>query len=261
MRKTVTRREVLRLAGALAASAGLAPRAVAATAATQCGSAPGPAYPAVDQPALVHSWLLDGHQDGPRPDCTGLRTREFELLVRVTASFSSALDATGLLARMGAVSALKGMPYWSFTEKKRQALIRESYAIDRPATMTPRADYSPAELRSGAELYFAQSDNRAATLMPYSLQLLPSGPQQLMLRVENVADLRYMGFKVVAAREMQWAVLLEPLGNGRWGYRSLQGICHLGMGRAEQHRLSNLSRCVAMFDHLAGRQTEIEGYR
>jgi hypothetical protein len=33
------------------------------------------------------------------------------------------------------------------------------------------------------------------------------------------------------------------------------------MGRAEQHRLSNLSRCVAMFDHFTGRQTEVEAYR
>lgn len=60
---------------------------------------------------------------------------------------------------------------------------------------------------------------------------------------------------------MQWTVALEPLGAGVWGYRSLQGIGHLGIGGAEQHRLSNLSRCVAMFDHFAGRQTDVEAYR
>ena len=60
---------------------------------------------------------------------------------------------------------------------------------------------------------------------------------------------------------MQWVVALEALANGHWGYRSLLGIGHLGMGRAEQHRLSNLARSVAMFDHLAGHQTDIEPYR
>jgi hypothetical protein len=71
-----------------------------------------------------------------------------------------------------------------------------------------------------------------------------------------------MGMTMVAAREMQWVVRLERLAPDRWGYRSLLGMQHLGLlGRAEQHRLSNLSRCVAMFDLLAGRQTEIEGYR
>ena len=253
----LTRRQALRAATAMLAPLGLQARA----AASQCGSAAPPPYPAADRPALVHSWLADGRQDGPRPDCSELRTREFELLVRVVASFTTALDANGLLARMGAVSGLKGMAYWSFTEKKRLELVRESYAVDKPASMQRRADFSAAELRSGAECFFVQSDNRSSTLVPYSLQLLPGAGERLALRVENVGDLRYMGLKVVAAHEMQWVMVLEPLGPGRWGYRALQGVCHLGMGRAEQHRLSNLSRSVAMFDQFAGRQTDVEGYR
>jgi hypothetical protein len=34
---------------------------------------------------------------------------------------------------------------------------------------------------------------------------------------------------------------------------------HPHRARAEQYRLSNLARCVAMFGLLTGRQTEIEG--
>ncbi len=259
----VSRRQALQwLHGLLTiggAGAWVAPAAAAP--ASMCGNAPPPAYPAADQPAQVHSWLRGGHQDGALPDCSGLRTQDFELLVRVTARFASPLDAAAMLGRLGRVSALKGMAYWSFTEKKRQLLIRESFAIDHPGAMKPRADFSVAELRSAAALYFAQSDNRAAALVPYSLQLLQAGPERLALRVENIGDLRYMGFKLVAAHEMQWLMMLEPLAQGLWGYRSLLGICHLGMGGAEQHRLSNLARCVAMFDHLAGRQTDIEPYR
>jgi hypothetical protein len=232
-----------------------------ATELSMCGSTPHPAYPAHDKPALVHSWLRGGHQDGALPDCNGLRNREVELLVRVTARLTSTQDAAAMLARLGAVSSLKGMAYWSYTEKKRQMLVRESFAVDQPGSMKPRADFTTAELRSGSVLYFAQSDNRAATLVPYSLQLLSAGPERLVLRVENVGDLRYMGFKVIGAHDMQWVMALEPLGNGHWGYRSLLGLCHLGLGGAEQHRLSNLARSVAMFDHLAGRQTDIEPYR
>jgi hypothetical protein len=259
----VSRRQVLQVLPGLAAIGGPLAWAGPATAAepSMCGAAPPPAYPAHDKPALVQSWLRGGHQDGPLPDCGGLRTRDFELLVRLTARFESTQDAAAMLARLGTVSSLKGLPYWSYTDKKRQVLIRESYAVDNPASMKPRADFSPAELRSGAALFFAQSDNRAASLVPYSLQLLSAGPERLMLRVENVADLRYMGLMVVGAHELQWVMALEPLPNGHWGYRSLLGICNLGLGRAEQHRLSNLARSVAMFDHLAGRQTEIERYR
>lgn len=255
-----SRRQVLQAWAGAACTVG-AGLPVAAAEAALCGKAPPPAYPAADKPAVVQSWLRGGRQDGQAPDCSGLRTRDFELVVRVTARFASPLDMAAMLGRLGAVSALKGMPYWSYTDKKRLVLVRESYAIDNPESMHQRPDFSLAELRSGAALYFAQSDNRAATLVPYSLQLLAGSPERLALRVENVGDLRYLGLKLVAAHEMQWLVALEPLGPGEWGYRSLLGICHLGLGRAEQHRLSNLARCVAMFDHLAGRQTDIEPYR
>ena len=55
--------------------------------------------------------------------------------------------------------------------------------------------------------------------------------------------------------------MIERLGSGRWGYRSLLAQRRLRLGRNEQHRLSNLARSVAMFDLRAGRQTEIEAYR
>ncbi len=226
-----------------------------------CGNGPPLAYPAADKPALVQSWLLDGRHDGPPPDCAGLRTKEFELLVGLTASFAAPGDLADMLTRFGAVSSLKGLPYYSFTDRKRQPFIRESYAIDNPASVRPRADYTATELRSGAELYFVHSDNRSSTLVPFGLQLLQSTDNGFQVRIENLANIRMYGLMLVATREMQWSVALERLGPGRWGYRSLLGLHKLRLGRAEQHRLSNLSRCVAMFDLLAGRQTDIEIYR
>lgn len=228
---------------------------------TLCGSAPPPPCPAPDQPALVQTWLQAGRQDGPLPDCSGLRARDFELLVRVVGSYQAPGELVDQLARFGGVSHLKGLPYWSFTDGRRQVLVRESYAVDRPTTLGQRPDFSLAELRSGAELYYAHSDNRSSSVVAYGMQLLQATPDSFQLRIENIGEVRFLGFTVVASREMQWVVTLERLGPGRWGYRSLMGLRRLRMGRAEQHRLSNLSRCVAMFDLLAGRQTDIEGYR
>ena len=233
----------------------------AAEPATVCSNTPPPAYPAADKPALVQSWLQGGRQDGPAPDCSALRGRDFELLVRVSASFNTPGDLDTLLARCGAVSALKGATYWSFTDQKRQLLFRDAFAVDAPASAKPRADFTPAELRSGAELFFVHSDNRASQLAPYSLRLAAAAADSFTLQVENLSDMRMFGLLLVAARETQWSVTIERLGAGRWGYRSLLAQRHLRMGRADQHRLSNLARCVALFDVLAGRQTEVEAYR
>ena len=226
-----------------------------------CGTAPAPAYPAPDKPAVVESWLLDGRRDGAPPDCSALQSRDFELLVRLTASFNGPADIDALLLRLGAVSALRGASYWSFTDHQRLPLFKESFAVDKPGSIQPRPDFTAAELRSGLELPFVHNDNRSSQLSPYGMRLVKATPDMLQLQVENLGDMRLYGLLLVAAREMQWSVKIERLGSGRWGYRSLLAQRRLRLGRNEQHRLSNLARCVAMFDLLAGRQTEIEAYR
>ena len=258
------RRHLLcRLAG-LCGGSGLAmalPLGAAAAAAPLCGAAPPPAYPPADKPALVQSWLQDGRHDGPTPDCRGLRDRDFELLVRLTGSYAAPGDLDTQLARVGAVSQLKGATYWSFSDRKRLVLFHEAFAVEAAGSLRPRADFSAAELRSGAELHFVHSDNRSAKLSPYSLRLVQATADAFQVQIENTADLRYLGLLLTASHEMQWSVSIERLGAGRWGYRSLLGLRNLHLGRAEQHRLSDLARCVAMFDLLAGRQTDIEPYR
>ena len=227
----------------------------------QCGQAPSPPFPPPEKPAIVQSWLQDGRQDGPLPDCGHLRGREFALLVRVTASWTAPGDVRDQLLRLGAVSAMKDMHYWSFSDRKRQPLVRDSFAVDGPASTKPRADFTLAELRSGAVLHYLQSDYRTSSLVLYSLQVLHSGNDSFTLRIENLGDVRFMGVTFVPARAMQWLLTVERLGPERWGYRSLLGVQQLGFGMAEKYRLSNLSRSVAMFDLLSGRQTEIESLR
>jgi hypothetical protein len=226
-----------------------------------CGQGPPPPYPPHDRPPLVHSWLAGGRQDGPPPDCTGLGRRDPELLIRLVGSYVAPGDMTAQLLRLGAVSTLKGMSYWSFTDRKRLTLIQEAYAVDSLATQRPRADFTLDELRRGDELYFLQRDNRSSALVPYGLRVLPTGPESLLLRIENLGDIKMMGLTLVAAREVQWAVTIERLGGTRYGYRSLLAVQRLRLGPADKHRLSNLARAVAMFDLLAGQQTEVESLR
>ncbi len=255
-----SRRSLCQRLAALTGAALLPAGAVCAAdpAGALCGTAPAPAYPPQDKPPIIQTWLVDGHRDGPTPDCSALQGREFELLVRLTASLAAPPDADLMLTRLGAVSAMKNATYWSFTDHKRLALFKEAYAVDSATNLQARADFSAAELRHGQELTYVHSDNRSAKLMPYGMRLVKSTPDSLQLHIENLGELRMYGMLMLAAHETQWSVTLERLGAGRWGYRSLLAQRRLRMGRNEQHRLSNLARSAAMFDLLAGRQTDVE---
>lgn len=249
------------LGGLCAAAAPLPLRAWGADPVPQCGKAPPPAYPPVDRPPLLQCWVDGLRQDGPPPDCSPLRQQDHVLLVRLTASYVAAGGLDEQLGRIGAVSMLKGMPYWSFTDRQRQTLIRDAFAVEAPDSVKPRPDFSQAELRRSQDVFFVHSDNRSSALVPFVMRLTQQGADSFSLRVENVGDVRFMGLTVVAAREMQWGVSIEHLGGNRYGYRSLLGLRKLRMGSADKHRLSNLARVVAMFDLLSGRVTEIESYR
>lgn len=266
VRPLLNRRALLCRSAAALGSMGVAAvplplRAWGADPVPQCGKAPPPAFPPAERPPLIQCWVDGLRQDGPLPDCSPLRLQDAVLLIRLTASYGAAGTLDDQLARVGAVSMLKGMPYWSFTDRQRQPLIREAYAIDSAESMKPRADFSVTELRRGQDVFFAHSDNRSSALVPFVMRLTQQDAQGFSLRVESLGDVKFMGLTVLAAHEIQWGVRIEHLGGNRFGYRSLLGVRKLRMGPADKHRLSNLARAAAMFDLLSGRVTEVESYR
>ena len=247
---------------ACAATVGLGSTAAGAhPSQTICGDAAAPPPPAADQPPLVQSWLLDGRRDGPLPACSDLRSRDFELLLRVSGSYKAAGGLDQQLARLGAVSAQTGLTYWSFSDRRRQLLVLDSLAVDNLEHRQRRADFSAAELRSGAELFYLQTDNRSSKPVAFGMMMLRASAQSVTVRMENLADIHMFGLLVMAPRDMQMVLTLRQQAPGLWTYRSLTGVRRLRLASDEQHRLSNLSRSVAMFEHMAGRYSPVEQYR
>ncbi|WP_374594854.1 DUF6675 family protein [Aquabacterium sp.] len=217
-----------------------------------CGTAAPAPYPAAVAAPTVQTWTGASPESGgpPRPDCTGLRSREFVLLVAVSGRFAHAGSADALLARVGAVSATKGMTYWSQTDQRREVLITDAAAIDGPETLKRRADFSPAELRTGQPLYFVQHDNRATNDVPYQLRLRAASATGWSVTYENAGPIKAYLLTLFGPGDVQSVITLEQLEPGQWGYRSLTGIRQVGIGSVDRYRASYVNRAVAMFEHL-----------
>lgn len=218
-----------------------------------CGAAALAPYPAAGAAPTVQTWTDTVAEAGasPRPDCTGLRSREFVLLVAVSGRFAHAGPADALLARVGAVSATKGMTYWSQTDQRREVLITDAAAVDGPETLKRRADFSPAELRTGQPLYFVQHDNRATNDVPYQLRLRAASALGWSVTYENVGPIKAYLLTLFGPGDVQSVITLEQLAPGQWGYRSLTGIRQVSIGQVDRYRASYANRAVAMFEHLA----------
>ncbi|MGB6700947.1 hypothetical protein, partial [Methyloceanibacter sp.] len=125
------------------------------------GVEPVPAYAAPEAPPNSHVWTSAELGSWTPPACTGFTAKGDGVLVAIAGSFPFTASADDLLARFGAVSALKGLKYWSVTEGGWRTLITSATALEGPKVDRPRSDFTLAEMRSGADLYFAQSENRA----------------------------------------------------------------------------------------------------
>src|SRR6185295_16266160 len=86
-----------------------------------CAIAGAPAYPSPDAAPIIAIWQGKELQHGNwrPPSCSGwpaeVRSR---LIVTLTGSFHFDGPMSALLARVGTISALRNIQYWSTTEKK-----------------------------------------------------------------------------------------------------------------------------------------------
>jgi hypothetical protein len=137
-----------------------------------------------------------GAADGPRPPCDGSPLPTYQaaatgppkvqsqtvtrwaplaclgwdgaaptLLVAITGRLHEPDGARVWVARLGAVSRLKSVRYWSVTDQSWQTLIHEAFAVTDASGTNRRDDFTPEELRPGVSLYSAERDGRSSEIV------------------------------------------------------------------------------------------------
>ena len=125
-----------------------------------CGEEPVPRYPELDRSPVVTFWSeSEFGRDWRPPACSGWAGVGFSTLITTAARFRNPSGAEGLLRRIGAVSELAGMRYWSTTHQQWHTLIVSAHALTGSQPGQRREDFAPGEVKEGAVLYLEQVDN------------------------------------------------------------------------------------------------------
>lgn len=227
-----------------------------------CGAPPEPSYAAPGEPE--HSGIWTRSELGASwtaPACTGWTGSDFRLVVALAARLPERADADHLLARFGAISSHAGLRYWSATEGRWRELITAASAVEDPAGKRPRADFSAAELRSGRDLYFTESDNRSAGGVVYRMRALEARPDRIVVAVENVTSIRLLLITLFPPGSVQWVHFLERQADGGWGYYSLMRTRASSSFLTGGFASSYVNRAAAFYRHIAGIPDEGEPAR
>lgn len=247
---------------------------IAATAAAQdalprlpCGTAASfPAYPADAAPgvapAVVRAWQAgDGSPPWTPPACTGWAAaggHGFRTLIALAGRIRLAGNGVDrLLGRFGAVSMLRGARYWSVSDGGWRPLVSDASALDGPDADRHRPDFTAAELGSGRDFYFVQSDGRSSGGVVYRLRVRESGPDRLVVQTENVTPIRLAVFTLFRPGALQAVHFLRRLSPTDWAYYGLSRTIEEGSSPLTGgHEASFVNRAAALFRFLAGVPTD-----
>ena len=225
-----------------------------------CAAAAMPAYPAPDSPPAIAIWqekdLIESNWHPP--SCTGWPTdSRSKLIVTLAGSFRFDGAMNQLLTRVGDVSALPAIQYWSTTDKSWGPLSNQAFALTAPDVKARRRDFAPSEFVKGAELYYWQDDVRTGPAV-YRLKVYENTAERFVISSDNVTPVRRYFLTLFKPGALQSLLIVQRLSPGVFGAfilsRSGEGASLLTAG----HDKSFVNRTVALYRHLAGIRTDQE---
>ena len=168
-----------------------------------CGVEPFPAYPALGAPPAIVLWTQAELAGWSPPACTAWQSGSATLVAGLAGHFRNAGDTDAMLARIGAISSLRDVRYWSITDKQWNPLFVRASALDGPDPKKPRGDFSATEMRAGHDIYFLAADKRSGDKAVSRLHVQEADSEHIVVETANVTPLRWMFLQFAAPGNVQ----------------------------------------------------------
>jgi len=149
------------------------------------------------------------------------------------------------------------MRYWSTTHQQWRTLIVDAGALTDAQSSTRRADFAPAEMQKGSELYLEQADNLSGKAV-YRMHIAEASADRIVFDVENVSLMRYYFVTLFHPGDVQSVYFLDRESDSVWRYYSIARTGREASRLATGHDASSINRAVAFYRSLVGIPTDQE---
>lgn len=237
--------------------AGLQSVATLARPTPPCAGVPVPDYPSVGQSPNVMLWSSSDLAGWTPPTCTPWPAGAASLVTALSGSFHLDGGINAVKTKIGSISSLLEVRYWSVTDKAWKNMFVHATALDGPSLEKPRSDFAAAELRAGTTLYFMAADNRSGHETVSRLHIIAMDEEHFVIETENVTPLRWTFLTYAAPGSFQtWYFLNRNPGNN-WRFYSLTRVLYASalFGKIVPDR-SYINRAVAMYRYFSNEPTD-----
>ncbi len=221
-----------------------------------CGAAEKPAFP--EPGPMVETTILDAAESSrwTPPACTGWPPASHsKLVLGVAGSFRFAGTSEDLLTRLGAISQLPKIRYWSKSAGSWRAVATAASALSNPSPSSHRADFAQAELQPRSEHYFWENDSRAGEIV-YKIAVRERAADRAVVTRENVTPMGQFPILTFDPGSSQAAIFLVRRGPDLWGVYILERVTDGERSLIGIPSESIVNRDAALFRYIAGMPTD-----
>jgi len=211
---------------------------------------PNPVYADIGDPPNVGSWKA---LERLPSECHVSLNSKALLTVSLAATFSHDGTVEDIAARLGAVSQMQGLKYWSTTDNNWRVLVESASALTSADKSSIRKDFTAEEILSGKSLYTAQNDTRSWGLNVFVMNLLASSKDQITITSQNIKPVRLGLLKLFDSGDLQTVVYISRANDTNWHYYSLAVIKDSTLPAPEK---SLINRQASLYRHLTGQQPD-----
>lgn len=219
-----------------------------------CGTSQHASYPRYGQlggPPVVGTWHNITLRLGK--NCPSRLNGPAELVIVLTGRFIHTGTLENLATRIGAISAMEKLKYWSVTDGKWRTLISEAFAVDNAESLSPRSDFTADEILGGRTLFMAQRDTRSTGLNYYALTVATHDRDHLSVSFVNLTDIRFLLATLFKKRTLISSYFLTRLSGNEWGYYSMTVVRDRAVKGGEK---SLINRAAAYLRFVFGQQSD-----
>ena len=216
-----------------------------------CASPTWPAPSDLGSPPNVATWHSQQFpRDWQLPSCAGWEAGRFESFAAVSGTFNGS-DVDAVARRVGAISSYSGLRYWSVTDRRFAVLITDAFAVDGPNPGARRADFTPAEMQVGRELFFVEQDNRSSSPVLYRMKVVEHDAGRLVVDFVNVAKVSKLFLTIFEPGDLRTILFVSRRGGGTWQCYALSASNPRVFSGLLANDKSLANRLIAFYAHSA----------
>ncbi|HMR29917.1 MAG TPA: hypothetical protein PKA13_03255 [Geminicoccaceae bacterium] len=224
-----------------------------------CAGTVEPAYAELGAPPRTRVWERGELPAGWQPPaCLGWPATEDSVWVSAAGRMRLRDGIDGLVERVGRISGLPQIRFWSVTRDAWLPLFEKAVAVTASNGEVSRPDFATSELAAGTTLYILSDQNDPLSEIVQSLTVRERTPDLLVVELQNVTSGTMAMIEVLPVGAARTLLHMQREAGDVWTFYTLITVADSAPDLLSPPKAAWVNRAAALYRWFAGIPTDQE---